>query len=285
MPDSARPDIYKNANQEKIQPGIAVFVMSCDKTSDVARHFVAAFARYWPDCPYPVYFGINRDQTHLASIGATPLPSEVKGWKEETLYQLQSLRRMSPGITHLLVFLDDFILSERVNTEQVRRMLADGAAKDVAYLRLRRLEEGLWGDLKQKVMKGNVFGNEACIPIRSDHPYYSSLQIALWKLDCLQTLLEQSDTIWGFECLRDAGNVHYAVLKSLIHYRHVVEKGKWDIIAKAHCLKAIGWFDDRGRPGHLSGFRARFERRLGLLRFKLFGYLPMRLKKRIYQSD
>jgi hypothetical protein len=263
---------------------IAVFVMSCDKTSDVARYFIAAFTKYWPDCPYPVYFGVNRKSPDLATLEATLLPSEIKGWQKETMEQLQVLRILSPRITHVLVFLDDYILNEKIDTTLVQRVLADAAAKDVAYLRLRRLEEGVVGRMKQRLTKRYVFGSEPFIKVRPNHPYHSSLQIALWRSDHLTRLVERSDDIWMFERHSTPETTHYAALKSLIKYRHIVEKGEWDIWAEVHCRKAIGWFDDSGRPGRVNNIRSRMMSHVCRIRFMCFGYLPMRVKRQIFNA-
>jgi hypothetical protein len=285
MPVSAGP----NRNVEAVnrgtadRDGIAVFVMSCDKTLDVARHFIAAFRKYWPDCPYPIYFGINREQSHLASLAAIPLPSEIKGWKGETLDQLRTLRRLAPNMTHALVFLDDFVLSKKVDTSRIRRVLSDAVTKGATYLRLRRLEESIPGRLLQRFATQYVFGKESCIKIRFSHPYYASLQVALWRLDHLNTLLERSDNIWMFERMKDRETTHYAVLKSLIEYRHVVEKGEWDVTAEAHCRKALGWFNHGARPRRGNNFRTRTAGLLNRVRFALFGYLPMRLRKQVHR--
>lgn len=261
---------------------IAVFVMSCDKTADVARHFIPAFRKYWQDCPYPIFFGINHDQSHLETLVATPLPSEVKGWRDETLNQLQTLRTLAPGVTHVLVFLDDFILNEKVITEQIQRVLSAAAAeKNIAYLRLRRLEESVLGKLKQHFMKHYVFADAPCFEVRIDHPYYSSLQAALWRFDHLYALIERSENIWAFERLSDLKHAHYSVLQTMFRYRHIVEKGQWDIGAEKYCKKAIGGFTSGTREMRDNDLASRVGFQVEKVKFFIFGYYLMRLKKRL----
>lgn len=259
---------------------ISVFVMSCDRTADVARHFVAGFAKYWPNCPYTIYFGVNHANPNLQSIGATPLASAVHGWRQETLEQLDALRASAPGVTHALVFLDDFILDEQVDTARIEKILSDAAAQNVAYLRLRRPDESIWSSLKQRFTNPHDFGGERCIEIRRSHPYYSSLCVALWRLDYLYACVERAGGIWDFERLADPAIPHYSVLTTRISYRHIVEKGQWDTFAEGHCLRAIGWFCPGDRPRQDSSKKARIGFCVGWLRFRVFGYLPMKLKQR-----
>ena len=263
----------------KNAPTVAIFVMSCDRTYDVAQHFIAAFSRYWADCPYPVYFGVNYQKNHLKQIAATPLASEIKGWREETFDQLSELRRLVLTITHVLVFLDDFILSKKVDTELIRRIISDAVKQNVEYLLLRPAGESIWIRLKQRFMEKHVFSGEPCISIRTNHPYYSSLQVALWRIDHLQCLVERSDNIWAFERIVPKDVRHYSVLNTVLKYRHVVEKGAWDIGVADYCVKTIGWFAPGLRPKRADNI---FERIVFAFRkwiFYFFGYSLMRLKK------
>jgi hypothetical protein len=64
--------------------------------------------------------------------------------------------------------------------------------------------------------------------VRERHPFYSALQIAIWRKRHLLSMLEQPLSIWEFErqCLRDAS--HCAIVdRPPVAYRHLVEKGRW----------------------------------------------------------
>ncbi len=259
---------------------IAIFVMSCDKTADIANHFVMAFKKYWPHCSYPVYFGTNHEQSHILALKANPLPSESQGWRLETLSQLEHIRSLDPGITHVLVFLDDFILGQTIDTERVERLISAAVAKQVRYLRLQRLEEGISSMLAWRFRKKDAFGGESVIQIRQNHPYYSSLQVALWELDHLYTSVERAKDIWAFEQMHD-GTPHYSVMTSLLTYRHIVEKGEWDDCAKNWCLKTLGQFNPGKRPYRTLSMLGKIIISFKKGMFSVFGYLPSRLKQRL----
>ena len=260
---------------------VAVFVMSCDKTMDVARHFVGAFKKNWPDCPYPIYFGVNSTISHIGTLEAVPLYSSAKGWRLETLEQLNLIREFSPSVTHLLVFLDDFILTEKVDTHAIQATLAAAVDENVGYLRLRRLDGSFWELLRQRLLSLRSFSRRRYFAIRRSHPYHSALQVALWRYEHIYASVDRTSDIWKFEQQVDSKTPHYSVPKSLISYKHIVEKGKWDIGAEECCENVLGWFEPGNRPHvALSPYQ---HLMLALKRaiFPIFGYFPMRLKRQL----
>lgn len=264
---------------------IGIFVMSCDRTSDVAKHFISAFYKYWPDCPFPIYFGINEIKAHLQRPGIFHLSVPSSGWKEESLLQLQLIRQAEPGITHLLVFLDDFIFNRKVDTNSLIAIAEDITKKQPDYLRLKRLEESWLGLLRQYVLPGTRFGTESCFEIRKSHPYYSSLQVAFWKIDHLEDFINRAGNIWTFEHLQNVSKPHFSVRNTFFHYRHVVEKGAWETGAARYCRKHVGWFEPGNRKMNSSSVAAtcRFYGRK--LIFFLLGYSVLEFRKWIKKQS
>lgn len=261
----------------KYSSNVAIYVMSCDSTADVAKHFASAFSRYWPDCPFRTFFGINQNPDVAESLRAIPLRSKKGGWRSETLEQLAELKRVSPSTKHVIIFLDDFVLSRRIDSARVRLVVTEAAARQLKYLRLRKLDEGIVGRLIQHFRICFSIGDRPCVSVRRDHPYYSSLHVALWDINYLIECVEKSDSIWSFEH-QFSGSLHYSVLQSLLRYRHIVEKGKWDYGAERYCRKHVGWFKpgDRPRRVGLGGF---LRKLLAQGVFVVFGYAPSQLRK------
>lgn len=256
---------------------VAIFVMSCDRTRDIAEFFIAGFKRHWADNPYPIFFGTNGVASHILRLDAQPVMAEASNWKDETLQQLLEIRRFNPRISHLIVFLDDFILDRAVETNRVASLVRCATTRDLAYLRMRELEGSYLGRLLGRRRRSTLFGREPCFEIDRAHPYPSSLQIALWNIEYLERLLTRAKDIWAFEQYRGDAERHYSVRNSLFSYKHIVEKGAWAHHAARHCKNAIGWFDPGTRP--FLKPHTRLTDVSGNLLFALFGYLPMRLKR------
>ena len=209
------------------------------------------------------------------------VPVAASSWKTETLEQLRQLRQKSPGLSHCIVFLDDFILSRKVDTKRIVSLAAAAVEFDIAYLRLKHLEEGLFRRVYQFLQPKRILGNENVIRIRDSHPYYSSLQIAIWSIDHLEKMVSEAGNIWLFEHLQDPGQPHYTVLNTVFQYRHVVEKGAWETGAKKYCEKKIGWFSAGNRKMNSDSIISEIRLKFKKLIFFFFGYSIMSIKKRL----
>lgn len=257
---------------------VAIYVMSCDKNADLVALFLRGLERYWPDCPFRIYVGMNVLRTIDSALLVEPLLSHAAGWRSETLEQLSALRAKAPGISHLLVFLDDFVLREPVDTKRIAMFVQAAAQEEIGYVRLTPAEEGVVGRLMRRRGPSRLFGEVPAAPIRHNHPYVSSLQVALWQRDYLERKVRISSDIWNFEGRREVGVEHYSVLEPLLVYRHVVEKSEWDIGAKEYCLRHLGHFS----PGNRRFRQLRLGRaRIWLRRlwFVVFGYAGMRSRQ------
>jgi len=251
----------------------AIFIMSCDKTRDVLNHFVLSFNKYWVNQTLPIYLATN-DLGELENFKNSSLISASKSnWKLETLSQLNSIKYNNPDISHLLVMLDDFILNDYVNNEMLFNLISFVETKKIHYLRLKRLEDSFFYKLAQGIKLYNLDSGEKIFKIRKSHPYYSSLQISLWDIDYLISILNNIENIWDFELQQKPNSVHYSVLKNLFSYRHVVEKGKWESYAKKYCIKYIGYFNQGNREIHKSNLVKEFVDVIKKIKFFLFGYL------------
>lgn len=255
---------------------VGVFVMSCDKTVDVAKHFIHGLEKYWAEIDFPVFFGTNGAKSHLEStqFEFIPVNGEIGGWKNETLAQMSEIKEQRPELTHMIVILDDFIFYDKVNARGLREKVIEALKNNWSYLKLKQLEEGFFFRFINFLRpKASVF------KIRRNHPYYSSLQIALWDIDYLRGCIEQCKSIWEFEHYNQWHRPHYSVKDSLFKYRHLVEKGEWEVDSEEFCKQSIEFFEPGNRPVRsLSGLaRAKFLLRKPI--FFLFGYTIVRLKR------
>ena len=215
----------------------AVFICSADSRRDVLERILLSVKKFWPDCPYPIYVGLNTDGKPLP-IGV-PLLAEPSEWHSEFAKQLAQLRER-----YLIVLLDDFLLCACVNQLRVSELVNISTALNLDYVRLVPLGRSLLARLTGKHLHQMARGVEQ---IQLGHPFYSALQIALWRKDYLESRLTMRQTIWQFERERPQPSVHCAITRdSPFRYQHLVERGLWLPYAR-RLLRRAGLPPELGR--------------------------------------
>ncbi len=240
-----------------------VFIASSDNTLDVLRRVYPALERFWPDCPYPLFIGLN--EAPLSFTSARAVRTSVAGWRAELLAQLEQLNH-----ERLVLLLDDFLLTNRVDTRLVVQLVERAHAQQLDYLRLLPLDQA-WLARLFRSSREDIEYIPAC------YPYFSSLQIAVWRRTHLCQMLAAGGSIWDFELQRLPGARHAATtLGAPIRYRHVVEKGQWMADAP-RLLRRAGLSDDLGTRTR-EPESAVIRRLVRLALFQVVGYGVMRLR-------
>lgn len=251
----------------------AIFVVSCDKSRDVLSHFSIGFNRYWKDNFLPIYIGSNSYQDFEGFEQAKFIQCPRSNWKTETLSQLDSIRKVDPNISNIILILDDFILSENVDTNRLKSVIFAVEEKKIKYLRLKRLEDGLFYKVAQFFSKTNLVDEEYIFKVRNSHPYYSSLQIAIWDINHLISQLNSCSDIWDFELQKPHLSEHFSVVNNLLNYKHIVEKGLWESYAESYCTKYLGFFQNGERGTHGVSLFKQSKSLIKKVKFYFFGYL------------
>lgn len=218
---------------------MAVLVCSSDNRKDILDRVLPSLFKFWPDCPYPIYVGLNTSGK-LADNVRTLLgqPSE---WRKECSEQVAQICE-----SHVIIVLDDYLFQQPVDQRRIAALVEAAFNSNISYLRL----TPLGGSLLRNLLSLIRTGDEGHIQrVSEDRPYYSGMQIALWKRTHFMSLLQMPGSIWDFEHQKSVGVTHYVVRGSpAIHYSHLVDKGRWLPYAKS-LLKRAGLPADLGtRP-------------------------------------
>jgi hypothetical protein len=216
-----------------------VFICSSDSRRDVLDRVIPSVFKYWCDCPYPVYVGLNSRPDRLPP-NMTAILAPVSDWRSELATQLLQMNH-----TRLIVLLDDYLLEARVMQERLDGLLATFERLHLQYLRLSPLGLSL---LERIVRLGQRFPDDIRL-ISADRPFHSSLRIAIWQRQHLLAMLEKPGSIWDFEHQGRDGVRHFAIAsRPPIRYQHLVEKGRWQPYAR-RLLRKAGLSDELGgRP-------------------------------------
>jgi hypothetical protein len=197
---------------------VAVFVCSSDSRRDVLDRVLPSIAKFWPDRPYPLYVGLNSAGRPLP-IGTAVL-APASEWHRESAQQLAQIAE-----DYVIVVLDDFLFGAPVDQARIADLVSAASSSALTYLRLTPLGRSLFARLTGQRPPELQPGIER---IRPRRPFYSGLQIAIWRKQHLQSMLRRPLTIWEFEHCCVPGSVHGAIKdRPPIVYRHLVERGRW----------------------------------------------------------
>ncbi|WP_129777729.1 hypothetical protein [Peristeroidobacter soli] len=218
---------------------VAVFVCGSDNRIDILERTLPALQKFWPACPYPIHVGLNTCARPLA-VGR-PILAPPSDWRREFGQQLTQLDH-----EHVIVLLDDFLIQAPVAQQRLATLVEDAVRMNLDYLRLipmgRSLLARAMGSQPAEIARGIQ-------RIRERHPFYSALQIAIWRKRHLLSMLEQPLSIWEFE-RQSLGEAHHCAITTdpPIAYRHLVEKGRWLPYARS-LLRQAGFPPELGdRP-------------------------------------
>jgi len=192
--------ILKLPDDECSEYGTAVVVTSCSAYNQVWMPFFTLFRRYWPDCPYPVYFltdvencGIPGAPWMVDSIGqyaggGSPVftytePTDL-GWCANFVRLMKFVKE-----NRIILFQEDFLLTAPVDTPVVRRLVRYAHDSDAGCLRLMPCP-GPDREWRRDSFLGEI-GMEAS--------YRVSLQLAIWDKRLIVELVSRVASPWLME--------------------------------------------------------------------------------------
>ena len=197
---------------------VAVFICSSDSPWDVLERVLPVLVHRWPDCPYPIYVGVNSNFGGVPHVNG--LLAHRSEWRREATDQLRQVCE-----SHVIVVLDDYLFQRKVDQKRLSSLVAEALQRDLPYLRLLPLGRSLAERLRLVTRVRQPGGIE---PIALGRPFYSSMQISLWEKQHLLAMLEAPGSIWDFEHRQKSGVYHYSIRDSgPFVYRHLVERGHW----------------------------------------------------------
>ncbi len=158
----------------------AVLVATCARYSQVWMPFFTLLGRYWPDCPYNLYMSTDMGQYPGVPVFQTGVD---KGWASNIMNALRQI-----AADRIILFQEDFLLTQRVDTGTVRRLVAYSREKDTGCLRLCPCPgpSGKWTD--------PFLGT-----IGPEDSYRVSLQLAIWDRETLLGIMREGESPWELE--------------------------------------------------------------------------------------
>ncbi|MEP7272581.1 MAG: hypothetical protein ABI882_13840 [Acidobacteriota bacterium] len=162
---------------------VSILVSSCDRLSDCWMPFFHGLRKYWPTCPYPVFF-ISNTRGFIHEGFTSIKTGEDLGWSRNLLLALDQVET-----PYLLYLQEDYWISERVNGAAIADYVALMEENNLSYVRLVALPPP----------DGDFDGDDRLGIIGDTDGYRASLQASLWRKDVLRTLIDPNETPWEFE--------------------------------------------------------------------------------------
>jgi hypothetical protein len=198
-----------------------VFITTSDRALDIFEIVYRNAETIWRDCDWPRYVGLTT--AHPDVYGFKVLTAKATGsWRDEMLDQFEQLPE---EIEYVLRVDADALFMAPIDGAKLNAIADLMVKQDLSYVRLVPVTRNFFGRVmeyfRHKIDKGPLRR------ISSSEPYYSSVELAIWKKGYFTKLLRDPGTQWEFEHAV-TNEPHYAVWKPLVEQHQIVTRGKWN---------------------------------------------------------
>lgn len=161
----------------------SILILSCDKNKDVLNIFLKNFKKYWGDCPYPIYIGLEKEKQENDEE-KTFIYSDKKNWANRVKDYLKSIQSK-----YVLLILDDFLIEKKVENGVIEKYL-NYMQQDVDCVNITLV------NIDDKNTPVGVLGLEKR---KNTGKFILNLQIGIWEKSCLYNLLKDKENPWETE--------------------------------------------------------------------------------------
>jgi hypothetical protein len=203
-----------------ISSKFCVLVTASDHTKDIFDITFQNSETIWRECDWPRYVGFT--SKHPDAFGFKSLAAKTGAdWRSRLVDYLDGL---PDPIQYVMPVIEDYLFTSPVSGPELNALADVIVRNDLAYVRLIPVGRNLYGRGIERLRR--VFDKRPVRLLARSEPYYSSLNVAIWKRDYLRSLLRQPGTVWQLEHVVSTER-HYAVWHPVVRYRPLVGKGKW----------------------------------------------------------
>jgi hypothetical protein len=249
-----------------------VFISSSDRAHDIFEIVFQNAETIWRDCDWPRYVGFTSQHPDIYGFKAVAAqrPSD---WRGELGDQIDSL----PGeIDYVLLTVEDAFFMSPVDGAKLNAIADLMVGGDLSYVSLVPVRRNLPGRIVEYFRRKRDKG--PLRPISFSEPYYSSVEMVIWKRDYLRSLLRQPGTVWEFEHIV-SGRRHYAVWQPVFDQDQIITRGKWSYRAPRQLARQGISMANSKRE--FQTFRSWLRGRRENIVFQAVGFLSFRIRRRL----
>lgn len=226
---------------QREQQTFALLVPSCDKYSDIWPYFFKLLFKYWPEVSnYPIIL-LSNHKRYLDERVTTLTVGEERSWSDNVALALSQIEN-----EYVMVMLEDFLLTERVDIDVLTQYFTFMQENSAGYLRL------MANPPPNHLLRNSVDIGE----IRKGAEYRTSLQLAFWKKDILQTILLPGESPWEFELKGSIRSqklsepflsIQLSAKQPILYFPNSIVRGMW-VIEAVQYLRSQGFHEILSRP-------------------------------------
>jgi len=187
---------------------IAVLINSCDKYAWVWPAYKEIFERYWPDCPYPIYFITNDLE---APFGKT-IHTSYLTWSDCLIEALPQIKEDT-----IIWTLEDIWFTKKVDTKALEQLCYNITRYPLDHIRL-YVSEG-----SRKIPRKEI--NYELDRLNWNEDYRCSLNAGIWRKQAFQEVLEPGHNIWDSEHImtEKSRNMDFATVKEMKYIEYDID--------------------------------------------------------------
>lgn len=262
----------KNEPARPVAGRCCVFVSSSDRGRDIFEVVFQNAEAMWRGCDWPRYVGFTGK--HPDMYGFTAVAAKgPSNWQGELGDQLDSL---PDDIQYVMRMDEDALFLAPVDGAKLNAIVDLMVRDDLSYVRLVPVTRNLPGRVLEYFRR--MLDRRPLRPISFSEPYYSSLELVIWKRSYLRSLLRRPGTIWEFEHIV-TNERHYAVWERIVDQRQIVTRGQWTLraprlLAQQGISLANSTRSFQPRRARLRGMREKIS-------FQVGGFISFRIRRRL----
>ena len=176
-------------NKADIASDFTIFVNTSDNFEDCWLPFFTLFARYWPDCRYPII--LNTETKNYSIKGLDIVCTKVAAGENRRLAWSECLERALDSVQtpYILYLQEDYFLEATVRADALESLLTVLRKGHVDVIRLSEASDaGPW-----------LQTNDLIWQVSQKAKYQISLQAALWRKDFLRAQVRTHESPWQLE--------------------------------------------------------------------------------------
>jgi hypothetical protein len=248
-----------------------VFITTSDRALDIFEIVYRNAETIWRDCDWRRYVGLTTARPDM--YGFKVLTAKAPGsWRDEMLDQFEQL---PDEIEYILRIDADALFMAPINGAELNRIADLMDEENLSYVRLVPVTRNFAGRIAEYFKR--KLDKRPLRRISFSEPYYSSVELAVWKRSYFIRLLRDPGTQWEFEHTVTE-EPHYAVWKPVVEQHQIVTRGKWNRNA-ARLLRRQGLSLGRSEREFLT-FGSWLRGIREAISFQLTGFLSFRLRRR-----
>jgi hypothetical protein len=249
-----------------------VLITSSDSGRDIFEIVFQNAETIWRNCDWPRFVGFTTKHPDLYGFKALAAKGRFE-WRQAVVDYLDALPEQ---IEYVLRIDEDALFMAPIDGDRLNAIADLMVRENLAYVRLVPVTRNFAGRVVEYLRR--KFDKRPLRLISFSEPYYSSVELTIWRRSYLRFLLKQPGTIWEFE--HTIGNErHYAVWTPVVEQHQIVTRGKWS--RSAPRLLARQGLSLTNSKRELQSFRSWLRKVREGISFQLAGFLSFRLRRRL----